>query len=147
MDLFPLHFSKAGPIIKTMKAQLTALLSTFLLAGCVGYDIPQPLSAKPYTYIKGGDQLGRDTLQNRALVAKLKFPLKGREGNEVLSILGQPQEVHVVERNVAEDWYFIYYKDYAAYFPKIPKVLDADNKGSFLVRLYHDKVIDVVNLD
>lgn len=116
-----------------------------LCCGCVGFDVPQPLQNKPYTYFKGGDQLGRDTLENRAIVAMRKFPLKGRSSNEVLTILGQPQQIQVVERNISEDWYFVYYKNHIAYVPKVP--LQEDKPGSFIVRLYHDKVIDVVNVD
>ncbi len=118
-----------------------------MTSGCVGYDIPQPFQAKPYTYIKGGDQLGRDTLENRVLVARRVFPLKGRESNEVLTILGQPQRIDVVERNTSEDWYFIYDKNHVAYAPSFTKKILEEKPGTFLVRLYHDKVIDVVNLD
>ena len=133
-----------------------------LCNGCIGVDFPQPFQHKPYTYIAGGDQLGRDTIQNRSLVATHAFPVKGLHPNEVLTILGQPQQIQVTERNVAEDWYFIYYKDYVAYVPKtlykardytaayspksVQKVIEK-REGTFLVRFYHDKVIDVVNVE
>lgn len=131
-----------------MKTKLGILIFAAALAGgCVGFDLPQPLQSKPYTYVKGGDQLGRDTLENRVLVASRLFPLQGRDSNEVLTILGQPQQIQVVERNISEDWYFIYYKNHVAYVPKQVRKIYDQKPGSFLVRFYHDKVIDVVNVD
>lgn len=147
-----------------MKNQKLALLLAMAAGfnGCVGIDFPQPFQHKPYTYVVGGDQLGRDTIQNRSLVATHAFPVKGLHQNEVLSILGQPQQIKVVEREIAEDWYFIYYKDYVVYVPKtlykvrdktvpytpkgVQKVIEK-REGTFLVRFYHDKVIDVVNIN
>lgn len=109
-----------------------------LFCGCIGIGMPQPLQRKPYTLLRGGDQIGRDQLANRTLVADLKVPIKGLNSNEVLSILGQPQQIKVTEKNVSEDWYFSYYKRYKT-FPKTPQ-------GSFLVRFYHNKVIQVAKI-
>lgn len=147
--------------MKTKKIVLLLVIAS-ACAGCTGIDVPQPFQSKPYTYISGGDQLGRDTIQNRSLVANHLFPVKGLEENEVLTILGQPQQIQITERNVAEDWYYIYYKDYVAYVPKalykakeraaayssksVQKVMER-KEGTFLVRFYHDKVIDVVNVE
>ena len=103
--------------------------------GCIGFNVPQPFSNKPYTYFKGGAQFGRDQLANRFLVAEKLVPIKGMEGNEILTILGQPQDVQILEKNVSEDWYFSYYKRY--------KTWPNTDQGKFLVRLYHNKVIDV----
>ena len=117
-----------------------------LWGGCIGWNVPQPIQSKPYTYFKGGDQLGRDTMTNRRLVAQFKVPLGGRGGNEVLSILGQPQDIRIRARDVSEDWYYVYYKNYIPYTPQNP--LDTDpGKGVFLVRFYHEKVIDVVKVE
>ncbi len=93
---------------------------------------------KPYTYLKGGDQIGRDQLANRWLIANKSYPIKGKDKNEIITLLGQPQQVQVVEHRISEDWYFLYYKNY--------KTKPETDEGSFLVRFYNDKVIDVVNL-
>ena len=114
------------------------LLSLLLFTGCIGIGLPQPLQGKPYTMLRGGDQIGRDQLANRLLVAQKLFPLGGMNGNEVLSILGQPQEIRTTTRNVSEDWYFAYYKNY--------KTMPKTDQGLFLVRFYQDKVIDVVKV-
>ncbi len=134
---------------KAMNKRLLILLSACALgsSGCTGLDLPQPFQTKPYTYISGGDQLGRDTLENRVLVAGKKFPIKNRDTNEVLSILGQPQNIQIVEREVAEDWYYVYYKNYVAYVPKKIANLRDRQEGTFIVRFYHDRVIDVVAID
>ena len=129
------------------KKPLLILTAVVLAGGCVGFDLPQPLQNKPYTYLKGGDQLGRDTLENRVLVANHLFPLKDRDSNEVLTILGQPQQVNIVERNVSEDWYFVYYKKHVAYVTDAIEKISHPESGTFLVRIYHDRVIDVVNID
>ncbi len=134
-----------------MKTRALLLMTTVCLSGCIGYDAWTPLQEKPYTYLKGGDQLGRDTLQNRSLVAARLFPVKGMDSHDLLTILGQPQSIKIVEREVAEDWFFIYYKNHVAYTPRfIPPTKQklSDNKeGSFLVRIYNGKVLDVVNID
>ena len=108
------------------------------LQGCIGFGMPQPFQHKPYTLLKGGDQFGRDQLANRLLVAEAMLPITGMNGNEVLSILGQPQTINVTERSISEDWYFVYYRLYKMW-PKTPE-------GSFLVRFYHGKVIDVLKV-
>ena len=147
-----------------MKLQKLIFLLSFsaIGSGCIGFDMPQPFQHKPYTYIVGGDQLGRDTIENRSLVARHIFPVKGLPQNDVLTILGQPQQIQITERDVAEDWYFIYYKDYqayvpnqlyrardyaASYSPKSVKKIIERREGTFLVRFYHDQVIDVVNVE
>ena len=133
-----------------MKKPFIPLLTMCLIfsTGCVGFNVPQPFSRKPYTYFKGGDQLGRDQLANRALVATTKkLVLKDHSPNDVLSLLGQPQNVQVMERGISEDWHFTYYKRYLPYNPlnKVPPF--GDEKGEFIVRFYHDKVVDVVKTD
>ena len=114
------------------------LLMLLLQAGCIGYGIPQFLQMKPYTMLRGGDQIGRDQLANRALVALHVVPIRGLDQNEVLSILGQPQQIQVNERGVSEDWVFVYYKRYKTW----PKT----DRGTFLVRFYHNEVMDVEKL-
>lgn len=128
-----------------MKKATLLLTSSIILSGCIGWNIPQPFQGKPYTYFAGGDQIGRDTLENRILAANSLFPLKGLHPNEVLTYLGQPQQIHVIEREIAEDWYYVYYKKYAAYMPRKIQNKIAREKGTFIVRIYQDKVLDVVN--
>ena len=114
-----------------------AFLSIFCLSGCIGFDVPQPFQHKPYTLINGGDQLGRDQLANRYLVANKLLPLvKGMDTNEILTWLGQPQTIQVTERHTSEDWYFVHYRRYKT-MPETPE-------GLFIVRFFEDKVIDVV---
>ncbi len=86
--------------------------------------------------LNGGAQIGRDQLANRSLAANHIVRLDGLSGNEVLSILGQPQSVQIVEPQVSEDWHFIYYKRY--------KTAPRTGEGAFIVRFYQSKVIDVV---
>lgn len=93
---------------------------------------------KPYTLLKSGDQLGRDQLANRWLIAQKTISIKGKDKNEITTLLGQPQQVQIVEHRISEDWYFIYYKQY--------KTMPETEEGSFLIRFYNDKVLDVVNL-
>lgn len=88
--------------------------------------------------LRGGDQVGRDQLANRYLAANRLLALKGLDGNEILTLLGQPQTIEVKEREVSEDWYFTYYKRYKTW----PKT----DEGQFLIRIYHNKVIDVITL-
>lgn len=114
------------------------LLGFALFSGCIGYNPPHLAQMRPFTLIDGGDQLGRDQLANRAMVADLKVPIKGKGPNEVLTFLGQPQEIQVRERKVSEDWYFVYYKRY--------KTWPNTKEGSFLVRFYKDEVVDVVKV-
>ena len=115
---------------------MSLLLLGWTALGCVGIGIPQPFSSKPYTLLSGGDQLGRDQLANRWLVAEspAKKLIEGKHSNEVLTILGQPQKVDVVERNTSEDWYYVYYKNY--------KTRPVTDKGLFIVRLYDNHVLD-----
>ncbi len=131
--------------MKTKSILLLIVLAS--MAGCTGWNFPQPLQHKPYTYLMGGAQLGRDQLENRSLAANSKFPMKGRDANEVLTILGQPQNVEVVERDTAENWYFVYYKNYVSYVSENIKQKYDRNEGTFVVRFYHDRVIDVVKID
>ncbi len=105
--------------------------------GCTGFGIPAVGQMKPFAYLRG-DQFGRDQLANRWLVGRKLIPLKGRDANEVTTLLGQPQEVQVTEHNVSEDWYFVYYKAYKSW--------PNSEQGSFLVRFYQKQVIDVVSL-
>lgn len=117
----------------------------FCSVGCTGWNIPQPFQHKPWTYLKG-DQFGRDQIANRTLVANTKkLILNGKTSNEVLTILGQPQQIQVIESNVSQDWYFIYYKKYAAYVEKVPYP-GKYTEGEFVVRFNNDKVTDVVTL-
>ena len=115
--------------------KLTVLSIAFFFSGCIGVNLIQPTQMKPWTLLKG-DQLGRDQLANRMLVADFKVPLKGLDTHQVLTVLGQPQEINVIQRDVSEDWYFVYYRRYKTQ-PETPE-------GRFAVRFYHDKVIDVV---
>ena len=114
------------------------LLFTFSLitGGCTGFNVPQPTEMRPYTLFYGGDQLGRDQLANRYLVAQRIVPIKGKNANEILSLLGQPQDIKTEERDVSEDWYYIYYKQY--------KTRPHTDRGLFLVRFYQNEVIDVL---
>ena len=98
--------------------------------------MPQPFDQKPYTLFKGGDQFGRDQLANRFLVADKMLPLTGFSGNEVLTILGQPTTVQEIQKGQSQDWRFSYYKKY--------KTLPKTEVGYFVIRFYHDKVIDMV---
>ena len=116
------------------------------MSGCVGFNIPQPIQSKPYTLFSKGDQFGRDQLANRLMVANGKALVKGVSGNDLLSLLGQPQQIQVLERNISEDWYFVYYKKYIPYNP-VNKMNFPDEEGEFVVRIYRDKVIDLVKLD
>ena len=81
-------------------------------------------------------EIGRDQLMNRLLVAKNALQITGLEPNQVLSILGQPQDIQVVDRNISEDWIYVYYKKYT------PR--EYSNESQFMVRLYRDHVIDVI---
>ncbi|MBN1689264.1 MAG: hypothetical protein JW893_09195 [Candidatus Omnitrophica bacterium] len=106
--------------------------------GCVGYGLPHIFNEKPFTLLRGGDQFGRDILANRLIVANHMLPIKDMHKNEVLTILGEPQTIDITARNISEDWHYIYYKRY--------KTWPDTGKGVFLVRFYHDKVIDVVKV-
>jgi hypothetical protein len=117
-------------------AILAALIVVSSFTGCTGWNPGEIMSGKPYTYIRGGDQFGRDQLANRWLVGENKLDLKGRDANEVITYLGQPQEILVRQHKIAEDWFFIYYKAY--------KTRPETEQSSFIVRMYHDQVIDVV---
>ena len=128
-----------------MKSGANILLSilgfTLLLTGpgCSGIQFPPPVfQMKPWTMLTQGEQLGRDQLANRYLVASDIVPINGWHENSVLNILGQPQEIDVQQHEVSEDWYYIYYKAY--------KTQPQTDEGLFIVRFYHDEVIDVVNL-
>jgi len=116
-----------------MKKILASALSIGLLTGCVGYNFPPNIwENKPFTLINTGDQLGRDQMANRFLVAQHLIPMSGRNSNEVLTILGQPQEIQIIERDISEDWYYIYHR------PKSIKQPFSTGKDAFLVRFYHD---------
>lgn len=115
------------------------VISAYLLlcfSGCVGWNPGELMDGKPVSYVRGGDQFGRDQLANRWLVAEKKIPLKGRHANEVMTLLGQPQDIQVRQHRISEDWFFTYYKAY--------KTRPKTELGSFLVRIYHDHVVDVV---
>ncbi len=64
----------------TMLLAFCLFLLGWTALGCVGVGIPQPFSRKPYTLFRGGDQLGRDQLANRWLVAEspAKILVKGK---------------------------------------------------------------------
>ena len=111
-------------------------LILFMTAGCIGWNVPNPFQSKPYTYVRGGEQFGRDQLANRYLVGEKLIPIKGKDSRDVLSLLGQPQEVQIVERNVSEDWLYVYYKRYKTW----PKT----DEGTFIVRIYNEQVLDVI---
>lgn len=119
------------------KCPLSILITAFLLSGCVGYEFPPNIFArKPFTLLGGSEQVGRDQLANRLLVSKKLFPLEGKYSNEVLTYLGQPQQIDVIQTGISEDWLFVYYKG-------LQNRIDS-KQDSFLVRFYQDKVIDVV---
>ena len=135
------NFSSAFLLATTMAMAVSGI-------GCVGWNVWQPIQGKPYTYFSRGDQFGRDQVANRTLAAyATKLILKGKDSRDVLTLLGQPQEIEIVERHVSEDWYFLYYKTYVAYNPanKIPYP-GKDSQGEFVVRIENDKVVDVVRL-
>lgn len=123
-----------------MKFRQYFLLASTLwfLSGCTGFSVPHLGQMKPYTLIRTGDQLGRDQLANRWLVSTKALPIKGRDENEITTLLGQPQDIDSRNHRESEDWYFVYYKRY--------KTLPDTPEGSFIVRFYNGKVIDVVNL-
>ena len=134
------------PIKSSVKLRPTFIyLLLPLLSGCIGFNFPQPYENKPFTFIKGGDQLGRDQLTNRYLVASKKVKVTGWDKNDVLSLLGQPQQIQIRERNVSEDWYFVYYKKYISYNPA-NKISFPDEEGEFVLHVYQDKVISTTNL-
>lgn len=114
------------------------LFALIAFTGCIGFGIPNPAQSKPFTLFKGGDQLGRDQLANRWLVSQSKVLIQGKGQNEVLTFLGQPQQIQVREHKISEDWYFVYYKRYKT-APETPE-------GTFVVRFYQDEVIDVVRI-
>ena len=121
------------PIIFGMKKSYLFLLMC-VFSGCTGWDLPSPAQMWPYTMVSGGAQAGRDQLANRSLVASNIVSVKNKNKNEILTLLGQPQKVKIISRNVSEDWYFIYYKRY--------KTAPSTEEGSFFIRFYNDKVID-----
>lgn len=124
---------------KTILKTLFSLLMVTLCTGCVGLiKVPEPFKRKPWTLLTEGDQFGRDQLANRSLVANDVIPLHGWYKNSIITTLGEPQEIKVTEREVSEDWYFVYYKKY--------KLAPRTDEGLFVVRFYHGKVIDVINL-
>ena len=118
------------------KAAFLYFLLLFVTAGCIGWNVPNPFQSKPYTYVRGGEQFGRDQLANRYLVGEKLIPIKGKDSRDILSLLGQPQEVQIVERNVSEDWLYVYYKRYKTW----PKT----DEGTFIVRIYNEQVLDVI---
>ena len=124
-----------------MKKHILFILSALplTLTSCIGYNLPHFIEMKPYTYFRGGDQLGRDQLANRMLVANAKVVIKGKNSNEVLSLLGQPQDIQVRERNVSEDWYFIYYKRYKTWLKT--------DQGLFYVRFQQGEAVDAVKVN
>lgn len=87
--------------------------------------------------LRGSEQIGRDQITNRYLAAKRVLPLKDLASNEVLSLLGQPQQIMVREPNISEDWLYVYYN-------LQPKERLDSTQSSFIVQIYHDKVMDVV---
>jgi len=115
------------------------LLVCAVSTGCVGIGLPHIFQHKPYTLLTRGEKFGRDHLANRYLVASKLIAIEGWEANEVLNILGEPQEIDIQQRNISEDWYFVYYKKYKTW----PKT----NQGVMLVRFYHDEVIDVIKMN
>ena len=118
-----------------MNKFILLILSVLAFSGCVGIGIPSPMQWKPYTMLSEGDQLGRDQLASRYLVATRLAPIKGLEGNEILTILGQPSAIEVKERFVSEDWHYVYYKRY--------KTWPRTDKGYFIIRMYQGKALDV----
>jgi hypothetical protein len=114
------------------------ILGSYLIchAACIGVGVPSLVQKPPISLIRGGDQIGRDVLANRMLVATKAFPITDMHKNEVITILGEPSYIRVTERNVSEDWHYTYYKRYKTW----PKT----EKDVFLIRFYNDKVIDVV---
>ena len=104
--------------------------------GCIGFDPPNPLDGFPISFIKGQEQVGGDQITNRFIVAKKMFPLKNKDSNEILSFLGQPQQIKIIEKGISEDWVYVYYKNV--------KDIVHSGEGAFMVRFYRDKVIDVV---
>ena len=117
----------------------------FLTSGCVGFNFPNVFGWKPFSYLNKGTQFGRDQLANRHMIANSILSLKGKDPNEVLSLLGQPQEINVTEREVSQDWYFVYYKGYKAYLSRHNDPASFD-RGEFVIRFYHDRVIDTIKL-
>ncbi len=137
--------------ISNLQVLHSLLLFCFVLflSGCAGIGIWQPLQEKPYTFFKGGDQFGRDQMTNRRIIANGKLFLKGKSANEVLSLLGQPQEIRTIEQNVSQDWYFVYYKGYLPYVDKITErtIEPRLAAGAFIVKIHRDRVSDVVKLN
>jgi hypothetical protein len=120
-----------------MKKRTLFLIVLLLSAtGCIGWNVPNPFQAKPYAYLRGGEQFGRDQLANRFLVGEKIIPIKGKDSRDILSLLGQPQEIQVIERNISEDWLYVYYKKY--------KTWPRTDEGTFVVRIYNEEVLDVV---
>ena len=120
------------------KSIYTLLFISILFTGCVGYDFPpRVFNWKPFRLIRTSEQIGRDQITNRFIVATKAYPMHGKFSNEVLSFLGQPQQIQVIENGISEDWLYIYYK------PSLQERVD-EKQGNFLVRFYHDKVIDIV---
>jgi hypothetical protein len=134
----PQETKRKDDIKGMIRKSLLLIPSLLFLAfsGCIGWNPDQLFDGKPYTYIRGGDQFGRDQLANRWLVGEGKLPIQGRDANEVITLLGQPQNIQVRQHRVSEDWFFTYYKAY--------KTRPKTDLGSFLVRMYHSEVVDVV---
>ncbi len=123
----------------TMKLKKFCLLVCALfLSGCIGIDIPPRVFAwKPFSLLRGSEQVGRDQIANRFLVAKKVLRLDGFYSNEVLTLIGQPQKIRTIETGISEDWLYNYFKIN-------PKDRMDASEGTFCVRVYKDKVLDVV---
>ncbi len=122
-----------------MLRKMALVLLGLTFTGCVGVNPPHLTEMKPYTLLRGGDQVGRDQLANRWMVGESKFPIQGWNKNEVTTLLGQPQSVKIREHRVAEDWFFIYYKNY--------KLWPQTEEGSFVVRFHQNQVFEVVKIE
>ena len=121
------------------KSLLITLTSSFVFIGCAGFDFPPSIfEFKPFSLLEGA-QIGRDKVANRNLVAEHRIKIDGRSSNEVLTMLGQPQMIEIRDKRISQDWYFSYY-------PRLAKAPNTDQQ-TFVVRMYHNKVIDVVNLN
>ena len=115
-----------------MKKNRTVILAALIavcLTGCA-----QAVSLNPFLYLSD-----EQTLETRALTAKGTIKVVGKSYQQIIDLLGQPNDVTKDFAKNTEEWQFIYYS------PTLSEV--SGKKRSFILTLKNGRVTGIDSLE
>lgn len=111
----------------------TNVLLTVLIAACLT-GCSQAVDVNPFLYLTGEHSLAK-----RAFVAKGEIKVVGKSYQQIIDLLGQPNDVTKDLAKKTEEWQFIYYS------PMLSEV--SGKKRSFILTLKNGRVTGIDSLE